>query len=133
MKSSVGVFHEMHEWEWMRWNIAPSVSVAPPLPVLLIFPSAVAPPPLHCQVACPGQMILECTTAATKTGKRKWHLCESIVRCKRQCLCIFGRPYNEPYEQIRKIAACPFKILSASYGGHFVTVSGQRYCVFLCD
>ncbi len=139
-KSGASVFHEMHEWEWMRWNIAPSVSVALSSLFPLVLPSAVSPPPLLCQFACPGQMILDCTTAAAKTDKRKWHLFKSIVRCKwrRRCVCVYRRPHTERYQQITKKCSLSFEILSASCGGHLVTASGQRYCVcvfvwWVCD
>lgn len=119
----------------------------PPHLCFPLLPAAVSPPPLRCQVACPGQMISECTTAAGKDRQKKmaplWIYCEAWTAAS-VSVCVFGRPHAERYEQIKgrgkkkkkkRNSSTSFEIVSASCGGHFVTASGQRYwvCVFLRD
>lgn len=105
-------------------------SLPPPSLFPLIFPSAVSPP-LRCQHACAAQMILY--HCSNKARQRKWHFFESAVRCKMASVSVrIWRLYSQWDKHVPKIGSLPSEILSLSYGGHFVSASGQHYRMHVC-
>lgn len=107
-------------------------SLPPPSLFPLIVPSAVSPPPLHCQHACAAQVILY--HCSNKARQRKWHFSESAVRCKMASVSVrMWRLYSQWDKLVPKSVAWDIIVKLWTTFCVCIWTALPHACVFVCN